>query len=127
MLKTLCIWDYLYDESNPDWLPLLHLGHSKKAESNIESTERWERRVARNEASFNRLEAAQSLLSLGESSHMESTVPNEEKDREEKTGTVELTLTSIEKMHQKQVQLSGHKATFSKPIMLLGFILGCLT
>ena len=122
---------YLYDESNPDWLPSLHLGHSKKAESKIESTERCERRVARNEArreSFNRLEAAQSLLSLGESSHMESTVPNEEEDREEETGTAtqtELTLTSIEKMHQelersKQVisdlnsQPLGHKATFSE-------------
>ena len=61
---------YLYDESNPDWLPSLHLGHSKKSESKKESTERWERRVARSEArreSLNRLEAAQSLLYLGES------------------------------------------------------------
>ena len=60
--------------------------------------------------------------------YTESTVPNEEEDREEETGsygfTTELTLTSIEKMHQeldrsKQVsdlnsQLSGHKATFSE-------------
>ena len=117
---------YLHDQVNPDWLPSLHLGHSKKAEPRRENTERWERRKARRE-SFNRLEAAQSLLSLGECGHTESTVPTEE-DMEEENGMAtqtELTLTSIQKMQEeldrsKQIigdlssQLSGHKATFSE-------------
>ena len=81
--------------------------------------------MARNEARRESLEAAQSLLSLGESSHMECTVPNEEEDREEEATQTELTLTSIQKMQQeldrsKQVisdlnnQLSEHKAAFSE-------------
>lgn len=94
---------YLHDESNPDWLPSLHLGHSKKADTIKEITERWERRIARSEARRESLEAAQSLLSLAESSHMELRVPTEE-DREEKTDMAtqtELTLTSIEKIQQE--------------------------
>ena len=31
---------YLHDQTNPDWLPTLHLGHSNKAESRRESTKR---------------------------------------------------------------------------------------
>lgn len=63
--------------------------------------------MARSEArreSLNRLEAAQSLLYLGESSHTQCTVPNEAEDMEEETGMAtqtELTVTLIEKLHQE--------------------------
>ena len=50
-----------------------------------ESTERWERRKSRRE-SFKRLEAAKSLLSLGESSYTEPMVPVEEQDKQEENG-----------------------------------------
>ena len=114
---------YLYDQTNPDWLPSLHLGHSKKAEPKKENTERWERLKARRE-SFNRLEAAQSLLSLGELSYTESTVHNEE-DREEEISTstqTELTHISIKELQEELERSkqeihyiqSRHKGTFSE-------------
>ena len=39
-----------YDQENPDWLPTLHLGHSKvKPRPTKEATERWERLKERND------------------------------------------------------------------------------
>ena len=59
---------YLYDETNPDWLPTLHLGHTKKAPiPTKEVTQRWERKKARRE----RVEAAQSLLLVSDTSTVE--------------------------------------------------------
>ena len=121
---------YLHDQTNPDWLPTLHLGHNKKAEPRRESTERWERRKARRE-SVNRLQAAWSLLSLGESSRPDPEsvgAAGEESDTDEETGTAtqtKLNLSSLEKMQEelersKEVigdlrrQVSGYKATFSE-------------
>ena len=41
----------LEDESNPDWLPSLNLGHSKVSESRVRiGEERWSRRKARENA-----------------------------------------------------------------------------
>ena len=37
----------LYDDTNPNWLPSLHLGHSKKLQTSKKTTERWQRRLAR--------------------------------------------------------------------------------
>ena len=37
----------LYDDTNPGWLPSLHLGHSKKLLTSKKTAERWERRLAR--------------------------------------------------------------------------------
>ena len=108
---------YLHDETNPDWLPSLHLGHSKKVGPRKETTERWERLKARREA-------AQSLLSLGEPSYTESAVHNEE-DQQKKINTstqTELTHVSIEEL-QKELERSKqeiydiqskHKGTFSE-------------
>ena len=36
---------YLFDETNPDWLPTLHLGHTKKRSSR-EISKRWARKKA---------------------------------------------------------------------------------
>ena len=41
---------YLYDETNPDWLPTLHLGYTKKAPiPTEEAIQRWDRKKARRE------------------------------------------------------------------------------
>ena len=57
----------LYDETNPDWLPTLNLGHGKKRTvSGKASTERWERKKARTEAAARRKEE-QVLHSTGTS------------------------------------------------------------
>ena len=58
----------LYDETNPGWLPTLHLGHCKKPGLNKKATERWERRRARAVSATNRLEVAKPLLTLAVSS-----------------------------------------------------------
>lgn len=55
----------LYDDTNPDWLPTLHLGHCKRSEPSTASAERWERRRVRTAANMSRLEAAGTLLTLG--------------------------------------------------------------
>lgn len=62
----------LYDDTNPDWLPNLHLGHSKKLQARKETTERWERRLARTNKcvthdTSDQLRAAETLLSLSSS------------------------------------------------------------
>ena len=48
----------LLDDTNPGWLPSLHLGHAK-SRCSADPTKRWERRKAR--------EAAQSLILLSNS------------------------------------------------------------
>jgi hypothetical protein len=63
----------LHDESNPDWLPSLHLGHAKrKCESRTKATERWERRKARNE-NAQEMEAAQLLGDTEDATELEET------------------------------------------------------
>ena len=51
MLQVLHLWPAtsLLDETNPDWLPILKLGHSKEAsESRVKAAEmRWERAKVR--------------------------------------------------------------------------------
>ena len=41
----------LEDETNPDWLPTLNLGHSKVCGNQVQIGERWSRRKAREDAS----------------------------------------------------------------------------
>ena len=41
----------LEDETNPDWLPTLNLGHSKVCGDQVQIGERWSRRKAREDAS----------------------------------------------------------------------------
>ena len=54
----------LEDETNPDWLPSLLLGHSNRLNEQVQATgERWARRNAKDEARATG-EAAQALLSL---------------------------------------------------------------
>ncbi len=90
---------YLHDQSNPDWLPSLYLGHNKKPEQ--PSSERWERRQVRRE-SFNRLEGAQSLLSLGDQSHVEPTREQEDPKVDDGTATqTDLTISLIQKMQEE--------------------------
>ena len=50
----------LLDETNPDWLPSLNLGHNKIRYSNV-ATGRWERRKAR-QVQADKQETAQTLL-----------------------------------------------------------------
>ena len=50
----------LLDETNPDWLPSLNLGHNKIRYSNV-ATGRWERRKAR-QVQADKQENAQTLL-----------------------------------------------------------------
>ena len=85
----------MHDESNPDWLPSLHLGHAKrKCESRTKATERWERRKARNE-NTPEMEAAQSLLLLGDI---------EDATEPEKTGTGVTTQTELTSANARDMQ-----------------------
>ena len=56
-----------YDEANPDWLPMLLLGHAKKKANSSKKVLklRFERKKARREAA-KEMEVAQSLLLLAE-------------------------------------------------------------
>lgn len=67
----------LLDDTNPDWLPSLNLGHSKSRHS-TNATGRWERRKAR-QIQADSQEAAQTLmlLSTSESSQTTSNSVNE--------------------------------------------------
>ena len=51
---------YLYDDTDPDWLTTLDLGHTKKRSSS-EASGRWARQDA-----AKALEAAEALVSLGD-------------------------------------------------------------
>ena len=63
----------LYDDTNPDWLPTLNLGHGKKeSASSMATTERWERKKARTEATARR-EKEQTLLSTDTPLHSVAT------------------------------------------------------
>jgi len=60
----------LYDDTNPDWLPSLHLGHLK-LQTSKKSSERWERRLARTSKwvghNASDQNAAETLLTLSSS------------------------------------------------------------
>ena len=115
---------YLYDQTNPDWLPSLHLGHNKKAEPGKEATDRWERQKARRE-SANRFEAAQSLLSLSVSTSVEPmTIVEEDKGMAMETQTeltsslIQSTQEELDRCHQVIGELNGllsqQKSAFSE-------------
>lgn len=95
---------------NPDCLPTLHLWHKKKAEPKRESTERWEKRKERRQ-SIKRLEASQSLLSLGESScpdHESTEAAGEESNTNKKIATATQTNLNILSM-KKNGRRAGEK------------------
>ena len=72
MFQALCFWEAsttFEDETNPDWLPSLLLGHSSISDAQVQSTgERWARKKARDDARAT-AEAAQALLILTDSTY----------------------------------------------------------
>ena len=85
---------YLYDETNPDWLPTLYLGHSKK-QSNKQGVERWARKQAREQSVKEaESEAAEALLTLGDT-------PTVEPLETGVTTQTELTSTNVQDMQDE--------------------------
>ena len=87
---------YLYDDTNPDWLPTLHLGHTKKRSSS-EASERWARKRARQDTAKT-LAAAEALVSLGGTS-----------DAQEIPGVASQTDLTLTELHDMHKQLEEHK------------------
>ena len=111
---------YLYDETNPDWLPTLHLGHRKNRPTE-EATQRWERKKARRE----RVEAAQCLLLLSDTSTVEPVPDLGEAEQEGVATQTDLTRASLQDMQEQldrchqvindlTVRVSSTVATFSE-------------
>ena len=85
----------LYDDTNPDWLPTLHLGHSKKPEPSKKAAERWERRRARMASDTSRFEAAETLLTLRATSTSECKQDVEEPMAEQDGVATQTDITSV--------------------------------
>lgn len=109
--------DYLYDQTNPDWLPTLHLGHGKKRLSSG-SIDRRARKKAREETvkaledgnveTNEAEEAAEALISLDNTA---SVAPHElQRQLDEKQGVIsDLTL----RYHDLQRQLDEKQGVIS--------------
>lgn len=97
----------MYDETNPDWLPTLHLGHTKK-QSSSEGTasERWARRKAREETAKT-VNAVEALLSLADGD------PNNDRSTDEAPETADVAsqtdLTSCQ-LRDMQKQLDDQRS-----------------
>ena len=89
---------YVYDEANPDWLPTLHLGHSKK-QSNKQGVETWARKQAREQSVKEaESEAAEALLTLCDNPTVEPV----------ETGVAtqtELTSTKVQDTHDRSREI----------------------